>query len=140
RWIDTPFFANSRACGRDGGVDCVNLAAAIDERLGILHERLEWPRQLMDWGDHGDRSVLLEAFETWPVLRNRFARVVGAPLPADHLIFRGGRVPHHLAIMLGKDHFLQALKPDGVSRWELLSIVLGRAVLGELVAIYRPLQ
>jgi cell wall-associated NlpC family hydrolase len=141
-WLGTPFFANSEAFGRDGGVDCVRLLHAIYSELGVI-PRIEIPPQVMDAGQHSGHSLLLEAFETWPVLRERFARVPDCSaaniLPGDALCFVAGRVPHHGGLMLGAGLVLHALKPEGVHRMQLTAVIRGRRILGELAAIYRPL-
>lgn len=138
-WVGTPFFANSEACGRDGGVDCIHLLHAIYTRLGVL-PRLVIPPQVMDWGDHADRSRLVEALETWAELTHRFVclPVNTAPLPGDLLVFNGGRVPHHGGLMLDVGEFLHALKPEGVYAMQLGAAVRGWRVLGHLAGIYRP--
>lgn len=142
RWMGTPFFANSEACGRDGGVDCVRLLHAIYSELGVM-PRIEIPPQVMDAGQHSAHSLLLEAFETWPVLRERFARVPDCSaaniLPGDALCFVAGRVPHHGGLMLGAGEVLHVLKPEGVHRMQLAAVIRGRRILGELAAVYRPL-
>ena len=69
--VGTPFFANSEAPGRQGGMDCVRLLHFIDRTLGVI-PRLELPRYSMDHGQHSDRSLLIEAFTTWPALQARY--------------------------------------------------------------------
>ena len=149
RWCGTPFFANSEACGRDGGVDCIHLLHGIYAGLGVIPPQ-EIPPHAMDWGDHADRSLLLEALETWPDLVARFgcvyrrsAAAAGVDpfftaAPGDLLVFNGGRVPHHGGLMLDRDEFVHALRPEGVHRLHLRAAVRGWKILGSLVAIYRP--
>ena len=78
-WERTPFFENSEAQGPDGGVDCIRLLHGIYTSLGII-PRIEIGRQIADLGQHSDKSLLIEAFETFPDLVSRFRRV---PFAAD---------------------------------------------------------
>ncbi len=142
----TPFFPNSEAPGRDGGIDCVHTLHWLDRTCGAI-ERVDIPPQVMDWGQHAERSLLIEAFETWPQLKHRYARVpfsVLCPpssvlLPGDVLCFLAGKVPHHGAKYLGHGEILQALRGPGVHTMRLGAVVRGRLILGYLAAIYRPL-
>lgn len=164
-WRGTPFFANSSAPGRDGGVDCVRLLRAIYVATGVLAE-LPLPAYRMDHGQHSSRSLLIEAFETWPELTSRFARVwrqtdsdsqlpvlrslgeggsalssqlVCQLLPGDTLCFLAGKVPHHGGLMLPGGEFLHTLKRRGVHALRLDAVLRGWRVLGYLAAVYRPL-
>lgn len=148
-WEGTPFFPNSEAPGRDGGVDCVHLLHGVYHACGTI-PRTTIPPQAMDHGQHSDRSVLVEAFETWPQLRERFKRVasrasVALPsdepqlLPGDALLFRAGKVPHHAGIMLSGGELLHVMAPGGVRRTRLGTVIRGQSILGRLEAVYRPL-
>lgn len=138
----TPFFANSEAPGRDGGMDCVHLLNYIFRTLGVIGP-LEIPVQVMDHGQHSGHSLLLEAFETWPELRRAFARVPDCStaniLPGDVLCFIAGKVPHHGAVMISPTEFLHTVKPAGAHRFQLGAAFRGQRILGHLAAIYRPL-
>lgn len=149
----TPFFPNSEAPGRDGGIDCVhtlNWIYRTCEAIGWI----EIPRSRMDAGQHADTSKLIEAFETWPQLTARFTCVwrqttpdiesrrslgEGGLLPGDALCFLAGKVPHHGAIMLEGGEIVHALRGNGVHRMELNAVVRGRHLLGHVAAVYRPL-
>lgn len=141
-WEGTPFFANSEAPGAGGGVDCIHLLRGIFVALGVV-EPLAIPHQTMDHGQHSDRSLLIEAFETWPQLTARFVRLPDCSpanlLAGDVLCFLNGRAAHHGGVYLGNDWFLHALKPDGVHRMQLGAKVRGWRIIGQLAAIYRPL-
>lgn len=152
-WQGTPFFANSEAPGPDGGVDCVHLLHGIHHACGAI-DRIAIPAQSMDHGQHSDRSLLIEAFETWSGLRERFAciwrrtneagddrlaAIAAALLPGDTLAFTAGRVPHHGGLVVARSEFVHALKPDGVHRMRIDAVVRGWRVLGQLAAVYRPI-
>jgi hypothetical protein len=142
----TPFHANSEAPGAGGGMDCVRLLHFIYRTTGVL-PFIEIPRQSMLHGQHSEHSLLIEAFETWPELRRRFAVVPCSPansytvadvLPGDALCFIAGKVPHHGGLMLSGDTFLHTLKPAGAHFFHLRAAFRGHSILGELAAVYRP--
>ncbi len=149
----TPFFANSEAPGRDGGIDCVHTLNFLYRYCGAIVQ-VHIPRQAMDHGQHSDRSLLIEAFETWPELRTRFAcvwrrtseaevdpliAVRATLLPGDALCFLAGAVPHHGGVMLPFGDVLHALRRDGVHTMRLDAVFRGWRALGYLAAVYRPL-
>lgn len=148
-WEKTPFFPNSEAPGRDGGVDCVHLLHAVYHACGVI-PRITIPAQAMDHGQHSDRSVLVEAFESWPDLRARFRCVVAHAreaagacieeiLPGDALLFRAGKVPHHAGVMLVGSEILHVMAPEGVRRARIGAVIRGHSIVGRLEAVYRPL-
>ena len=151
--IGTPFFANSEAPGKDGGMDCVHTLNWLYRSCGVLG-LIQIPRQAMDAGAHTDRSLLIEAFETWPAVRSRFACVWKRDaaetqnpkpetpnflLPGDALCFIAGKVPHHGGVLLEGGDFLHTLRADGVHTMRLDAVVRGLRILGQLAAVYRPL-
>lgn len=141
-WKGTPFFANSEAIGRDGGVDCAHLQLAIFAACGVI-EHFKIPRQVMDHGQHSKTSLLIEAFEQWPQLRLRFRRLPDCSpaniLPGDSLCFLAGHVPHHGAIMVTRTDVLHVLGPCGVHFMQLAAVIRGESILGRLEAVFRPL-
>jgi len=146
----TPFFPNSEAPGRDGGIDCVRALHYL-YRTSVAIAPIAISRQTMDHGQHSDRSLLIEAFESWPELLARFACVWRrAPdaepklpelelLPGDALCFIAGKVPHHGGALLEHGDFLHALRRHGVHTMRLDAVFRGWSVLGRLAAVYRPL-
>ncbi len=160
RVIGTPFFANSEAPGRDGGLDCVHTLNWVYRFCGAI-SHIAIPRQHMDAGAHADRSILIDAFETWPVLHSRFAlvwkkssefQVPGSEIPSalqpfspsvlrpgDALCFLAGKVPHHGGILLEHGEFLHCLRGDGVHTMHLDAVLRGWKPLGLVTAVYRPL-
>ena len=148
--LHTPFCANSEAPGPDGGLDCVHTLNWVYRFCGAIGH-LVIPRQAMDAGQHTDRSALIEAFATWPHLRDRFTPVWRADpgsqlsalgsqlLPGDALCFLAGKVPHHGGIVLEDGEFLHALRDHGVHTMRLDASLRGWQPLGLLAAVYRPL-
>lgn len=141
-WHGTPFFPNSCAIGPAGGVDCVNLLNAIYATTGCI-DRQTIPRHSMDAAQH-DRTgnPLIEAFETWPGLLTRFARLADLNpdgiLPGDALCFTNGHRPFHGAVMLTAEEILHVIAPAGVHRMQLRAAVRGEKILGRLAAVFRP--
>lgn len=152
--IGTPFFANSEAPGRDGGIDCVHTLNWLYRTTGAIGP-VAIPRQTVDHGQHSTRSLLIAAFETWPELRARFACVWTAPAepaarpapaalqallrPGDALCFRAGYVAHHGGVLLPAGDVLHTLKREGVHTVRLDAVIHKRCVLDLLSAVYRPL-
>ena len=146
RWLAgsldrTPFFANSEAPGLNGGMDCVHLLNYIYRQCGVIPS-LWIPRQTMDHGQHSERSLLIEAFETWPALVARFTRLPECSpadiLPGDALCFTAGKVPHHGAVALEGGDIFHTLAPYGAHRMQLRAVIRGEKILGKLAAVYRP--
>lgn len=157
--IGTPFFANSEAPGPHGGMDCVHTLNWLYRSCGVIGPVII-PRQHMDAGAHTDHSALIDAFETWPALKSRFACVwkssgfrvpssaldsalqpfsPSALLPGDALCFLAGRVPHHGGVVLEDSEFLHTLRGPGVHTMRLDAVLRGWQPLGLLAAVYRPL-
>ena len=147
--IGTPFFLNSEAPGRDGGIDCVHTLNWLYRTTGAI-DAVAIPRQHPDHGQHSQRSLLIEAFETWPQLTTRFALVWERPaddenpapdlfLPGDALCFTAGYVPHHGGVLLAHGDVLHTLKRPGVHTVRLDAVIHRRRVLDYLAAVYRPL-
>jgi cell wall-associated NlpC family hydrolase len=138
----TPFFANSEAPGRDGGMDCVHALNYVFRTLGVIGP-LAIPEQTMDHGAHAEHSRLIEAFETWPELRARFVALPDCSpanlLPGDVLCFTAGKVPHHGGLMGEHGHFWHTLEGHGWHRMQLGAAVRGWKILGALARAYRPL-
>ena len=145
RVIGTPFFANSEAPGHDGGMDCVHVLNWVYRTSGAIGA-VTIPRQTMDHGQHSERSLIQEAFETWPELKERFAPLEIAEnpadtalLPGDALCFLAGKVPHHGGIYLEGGDVLHTLKREGVHKMKLTAVMRGESLVGRLVAAFRPL-
>jgi cell wall-associated NlpC family hydrolase len=130
KWIGTPFHPHASVCG--AGVDCVHLAAELYRECGVLTD-YEFPRYVMDGGQHDDSSKVVE----WVESSRRFVRCDYAadhPAPGDLLCFRIGRVAYHVGIALNRETFVQvfqggkvALYPCADATWK-----------SRIVAIYAP--
>ena len=145
----TPFYPNSEAPGRTGGIDCVHTLNWLYRACGAVGY-IDVPPQTMDYGQHATSSRLIEAFDTWPELRARFACIWRAPaaaqtdlrailLPGDALCFLEGAVSHHGGVLLEHGDFLHCLSREGVHTMRLAAVYRGWRVLGRIAAVYRPL-
>jgi len=138
-WIGTPFFANSRAKGARGGVDCVNLVQEIFLECGLVSRRVEFPPYRIDAGFHMKRSILLTVLRETPYLMSKFDELPAEGLaledlmPGDLFTAIIGRVYHHAAILVEGDRYINA--------WPRLGTVWGHTQAAEEVAqvrIFRP--
>jgi cell wall-associated NlpC family hydrolase len=138
RWVYTPFFKGSRAPGRDGGVDCVNLVCALLGECGLRLPPLpqDYP---LDFSSHQTDS-LIERFIRENDLEKHF-EVVEQPdeqqlQPGDILHFNIEGGINHLGTMLGNGMFIHCLQPWGVRRTSLKAGLR----YGKLVKIRIPIK
>lgn len=90
-WLGTPHIHGQRVKG--AGVDCANFPAAVYHAAGVVAEIPRHP-YTFQWHLHNDRELWLEEVV-------KYAReLAGAPLPADLVLFRFGRVFSHGAIVV----------------------------------------
>lgn len=126
-WIGTPFIPHARV--KRAGVDCVQLAGAIYIEAGILSEFAPAP-YTMDGGTHRDTSAVLE----WLTASPAFAPTTDAPRCGDLLVFRSGRVEHHVGVMVSSETFVHALRVCNVIESHVQDSTWSR----RLTAVYRP--
>jgi cell wall-associated NlpC family hydrolase len=141
--IGTPFFANSEAPGELGGMDCVHLLNYVYRSCGVIGP-LSWPDKAMDWAQHNEKSILIEAFDTWPELTSNFVLIPSVDirdlLLGDALMFKMEKVSHHSGVYLGDGDILHTLKKRGAHTIRYDLVLRGKSVLGYLVAAYRPIK
>lgn len=135
-WLGTPFVPHAMV--RGGGVDCVQLAAAIMIECGVI-ERFAPPAYTIDGGLHRQRSLVLEWLDGDP----RFARISGQAsavrcLPGDILVFASARsaIEHHVGVYRGgaSIEFVNSMPKYGVKIRTLRDGTWSRL----LRAVYRP--
>lgn len=136
RWIGTPFRAASRVPGPRGGVDCVQLCAAIHAACGVC-EPLALPSAPLQWHHHHDESLLLEWFRS-PEVRARVHRLDEADdwMAGDLVAIRTDLCAHHLGTWLDDElgrHLLHVPIGGTVQRWPLHH----RALRGRVAARWR---
>jgi cell wall-associated NlpC family hydrolase len=150
-WLGTPFHAYARLKGV--GVDCVQLAGAVYVECGHL-DRFEPPRYTMDGWHHNERSAVLD----WLADSPRFVRcdAAAAPpppgcktcgtaarppspvscLPGDLVVFRLGRLAHHVGVAAGEGRFLHVMQHGTAGFAELADPTFGR----RFEAAFRPVN
>lgn len=113
RWEGTPFFPNNASIGH--GVGCVDLCHELWCELGAT-ERMTLPHYSLDWGQHCQRSQLLQFLLTAPELAGRlqFVPVLEESMPGDLIALKSGHVDHHLACALSWGKFVHAHSEYGV--------------------------
>lgn len=137
-WEYAPFFKGSRAKGRDGGVDCVNLQCAILAAFGLVIPPLpdDYP---LDHTYHNATS-LIELFVAEAGLEHYFHvtdEVVREDFrPGDILHFKMENEINHLVMMLSRDKIVNCINPWGV-RIVRLDVVMR---LGNVVRVRTPLK
>lgn len=135
-WHGTPFKAHGKV--RGVGVDCVQLAAQIYQRVGFI-ETCAFPPYVMDGGQHNNSSLLVE----WVESTNRFICVwtdrtdlAGSPVSAcgDLLCFRIGRVAWHVGIAVNPVKFVHVFQGSAVAEAQINDSTWRK----RLTRIYRP--
>lgn len=110
-WQGTPMRPHTAVKGRNGGVDCVCLIAAVMGECGVPHD-FQPPDYSLDWGSHCEESLLLKYLRAADVVEELADGT--APLPGDILTFKIGKTEHHGAILLPGGEFIHAVKRGGV--------------------------
>ena len=126
-WIGTPFHPHARTIG--GGVDCVNLAAAIYEGAGVI-ERFDPPPYKMDGGHVLARSQIYAWLNDSP---DFYEMPVSVRQPGDLVCFNLGGVTHHVGILLEGNEVIHAMQRVGVVKCDY-----GTSFQRRTDRIYRP--
>lgn len=147
-WLGTPFCHHAHARGY--GVDCVHLASEIYQACGILIDD-RFPDYTMDGGCRLDVSLLEKVIieqgnfekqempavfstvnmEPWnPTTMTPISRI------GDLLVFRTGRVSHHVGVKTLDNKFIQARQQFGTIETE----VGDQRYRDLLVGVFRPLE
>jgi hypothetical protein len=130
-WLGTPFSENCAIRGRQGGVDCVRLAAEVLAAAGAL-SRLELPvlpvEWVRSWHAHHAESRLLEFFAQ-PVIRERLRRVHASdePIIGDIAVLKFRQTENHVALWCG-DHAVHTSIHAGVIRTSTANPSFSRAI------------
>lgn len=112
-WIGTPFVANSRAKGKQGGTCCHMLAEQLYVEVGYpLPFRV--PSGSMKWSDVSKKSLIERFFDEQPRLFRTLEKAdIAAALPGDVLGFKIGGCVHHIGIMLRAPRFVHCMRGIG---------------------------
>lgn len=87
--VGTPFHAQGRLPGKDGGLDCIGVVACLARQFCV---------------DHQDRSAyaMRPTGELQPELESQLERVHCQPQEGDILLMAwDGQKPHHVAVYVG---------------------------------------
>jgi len=111
-WEGTPYLHQQMVKGPDGGVDCAKYVAAVALQVGLVTREVfdtipPYPRE---WAIHHEIPLLSE---TMKLIGCKKKRTLNAN-PGDIVVFKIGRVPSHLGIMLGGQYegcFIHACAP-----------------------------
>ena len=103
-WLGTPW--QHQACVKGAGVDCAMLIAGIARNVGLItsEEMKEIPPYPKDWHFHQDFALLPFIMEKLDC-KEKQKRYMRA---GDILVFKIGRVPSHLGILLEDNIFMHA--------------------------------
>ncbi len=112
KWEHTPFRPNSCEPGRNGGVSCQMLTAALLRGAGAAD--LFAPLAKMNHARWNDWSVVDEAIRSTDLFVELPA-ITELVLPGDVLGFRIKKVVHHLAVQLS-DGFANVIETRTVAR------------------------
>jgi len=129
-WMGTPW--QHQACVKGVGVDCAMFVAGVAKSVGLI-EKDDFkiiPNYPKDWHLHHDIPMLLHLMELFGCKEkiNKKAR------PGDIVIFKIGRVPSHLGILLEDNVFIHAL--HGAAMNEVVMNGLTAAWSDRLVGVY----
>jgi cell wall-associated NlpC family hydrolase len=113
RWLGTPFFPRMAKLGV--GADCVQLALAVYKEARVLPPVAELPKGYsLDGGNHRRTSLVLEWLASCPYLAPE-----GRPVIGSLVVYRLGRVPHHVGIVVDERRFIHAVRGYGVIHGDL---------------------
>lgn len=103
-WIGTPW--QHQACVKGAGVDCAMLVAGVARNVGLLSEEemKTIPNYPKDWHFHQDFALLPYIMEQL----NCKEKDIRYKRPGDILVFKIGRVPSHLGILLEDNIFIHS--------------------------------
>lgn len=103
-WIDTPF--QHQAMVKHSGVDCAMLCAGVALNTGLITEEhlVGVPNYPREWHLHKDFPMLNMIMEWFGCQEKTSMK----PYPGDILVFKFGKVPSHLGIMLDDNTMIHA--------------------------------
>lgn len=110
-WKGTPYQHQQRVKGPMGGVDCAMFIAgvALDVELITTEDLKKVPPYPREWNVHSEVPMLTDVMKSFGCTQ----KVRNTPYPADIVVFKIGRVPSHLGILLDGHikTFMHALSP-----------------------------
>ena len=143
-WVRTPFIENCAVKGRNGGVSCHTLAAAIYRAVGFLPSDFTPPRGYVHKLTKSAPEAILDFVDADPSVAGLFSRVedLKVPLPGDLIALKHGGesesadVLKHLGIVLPQRRFVHVLRVIGVRISSLDDVTYAE----HIAALRRPLS
>ena len=126
-WLGTPFRPHAGIKG--AGADCMHVALLVYWESGHKFA-FESPKYTMDGGSHLHVSQFAEWLDTSPA----FAMTESPTKIGDCLLFKLGRVEHHVGVQITGSTFVHAMRHHGVIQSNLKDPTWTR----RLTAVYRP--
>jgi hypothetical protein len=115
-WVGTPFHANGRVKGPNGGVSCVGLVYAISLEIGLIAEgEINLPDAPIAWHNHNDFSLLADFFRS-PEVRSRIKRMPDKDHyeVGDLITLKVKRAEHHLCWLIEENKVIHCHMKKGV--------------------------
>ena len=103
-WIGTPHHHAGRVCGV--GVDCFGLVSGAVQSLGLAV-----PSDTTAYGRGDNLALLTQALSDFS---DCLSDVAPHRLPGDIMLFRGGRIVHHIAICTGDETMIHVSDTIGI--------------------------
>ena len=112
RWLGTPFAPYQCRAGKAGGVDCVQLAAALMVEAGVLSEQPDFGNYTLDLAGHTGREMITE----WLTASPQFDWHAGGGVPqaGDIVTFMIGRNVNHVGVMVSRRDFVHSMQGRSV--------------------------
>jgi cell wall-associated NlpC family hydrolase len=130
-WVGTPFVENSAAKGRDGGVSCHFLAAAIYRETGALPKDFVAPRGTARGLKRGPALAMIDFVDA--SLGDRFDPVESGPQAGDMIVIAEDERAKHVGVVLTGRRFVHVLRHVGVR-----ISTMDDSTYSDVVAIRRP--
>ncbi len=120
-WEHTPYVANARVKGRNGGVDCLTFIAGVYEATGVIPPQTI-PRYSKDWHLHQTEELYLDGISPYCY------EIFETPLPGDLVMWKFGHTFSHSAIVLNWPRIIHAwggrpVGPDDALRKTFLTTI-----------------
>lgn len=131
-WIGTPYQHQAMVKGKDGAVDCAMLIAGVALNIGLVQrdDLKDIPNYPKEWHLHQDIPMLTDIMKSFGCEKKKSLYAH----PADIIVFKIGRVPSHLGIMLENNKMIHAF---GGANKQVVVNEFGEQWKKRLVEVYR---
>lgn len=133
-WYGTPYRHQANVKGENGGVDCVGLITGVCLNLGLItkEDMKNVPAYPQEWHLHQEIPLLTDVMKKFGCVEKKVLN----PIPGDLVVFKIGKVPSHLGMLLDGEPkmFIHALgKPVG----KVVTTPLDGPWKKKMVAVYK---